>query len=41
MTILLLLDQAHGSEFEIKKEDFADSDTVTPESAVPAAPEGK
>jgi hypothetical protein len=41
MTILLLLDQAHGSEFKIKKQDFEASGNGTPESTVPATPEGK
>ena len=41
MTILLLLDQAHGSEFKIKKQDFEASENVTPESTVPATPEEK
>ena len=33
MTILLLIDKAHGSEFKIKKQDFEASDNATPEPA--------
>jgi nickel transport protein len=34
MTILLLLDKAHRSEFKIKKEDFQQSDKCAQEPAV-------
>ena len=38
MTILLLVDQAHGSEFKIKKQDFEASENATPEPATSPTP---
>ena len=38
MTILLLLDQAHRSEFKINKQDFKPGEKVTPEPAGSATP---
>jgi hypothetical protein len=38
MTILLLLDKAHGSDFKIKKQDFNASDNVTLDPAVLPSP---
>ena len=38
MTILLLIDQAHGSEFKIKKKDFEASEDATAEPAASPTP---
>lgn len=41
MTILLLIDKAHRSEFKIKKEDFQQSEKCTEEPAVPPTQSSK